>query len=155
MREDDRFDYMRLSRGKANMVRRGLIGWHKFVPVQLDNGSAEEGIEGDSVGVLERWDPPEAKNAVRLPTYDDRQYWLNVLQYGEYRYDRRADTWFGYKIADRLGVSKDDPKRMQAVAAVLDDLIEEGTLKVETRRDERRMLRQFVVPGVLAGVENL
>ena len=33
--------------------------------------------------------------------------------------------------------------------------IEEGTLKVETRRDERRMLRQFVVPGVLAGVENL
>jgi RecA-family ATPase len=30
LREDDRFDYMRLSRGKANMVRRGTIGWYRF-----------------------------------------------------------------------------------------------------------------------------
>jgi hypothetical protein len=155
MREDDRFDYMRLSRGKANMVRRGVIGWYRFSPIELDNGSEEEGIAGDSVGVLERWTPPEAKDAVGLPTHEDREHWLSVLQYGEYRYDRRAENWFGYKIADRLGVGKDDLKRMKAVAAVLDDLIEEGTLKIETRKDQQRKVRQFVVPGVLAGVENL
>jgi hypothetical protein len=152
MREDDRFDHMRLSRGKANMVRRGLIGWYRFVPIELDNGNADEGIDGDSVGVLERWDPPNAQDAVRLPTYEDRQHWLSVLQYDEYRYDRRAQNWFGYKIADRLGVDKGDLKRIQAVMAVLDDLIEEGTFKIETRKDEQRKLRQFVVPGVLAGV---
>ena len=104
--------------------------------------------------MLERWTPPEAENAVRLPTHDDRQFWLNALQYGEYRYDRRSPEWFGYKIADRLGVNKDDAKRMQAVMAVLDDLIDEGTFRIETRKDEQRRPRQFVVPGVLAGVEN-
>jgi hypothetical protein len=153
--EDDRFDYMRLSRGKANMVRRGIIGWYHFIPVELDNGSEAEALAGDSVGVLERWDPPKDSDLVRQATPQDRQYWLGVLQYGEYRYDARSPEWFGLKIAERLGANQKDPKQMKVVAAILDDLIEEGTLQIEERRDEHRKVRQFIVPGVVAGVENL
>jgi hypothetical protein len=153
LREDDRFDYMRLSRGKANMVRRGTIGWYRFVPIELDNGSEDEGVAGDTVAVLERWTPPQDSDLVRQPTYEDRKYWLGALQYGEYRYDSRSPDWFGFKIADRLGADRNDPKQMKVVAAILDDLIEEGTFKIESRKDARRMLREFVVPGVLAGID--
>ena len=153
--EESRFDYMRLSRGKANMVRRGIIGWYQFTAVDLDNGSEEEGIAGDSVGVLRRWDPPKDSELVRQPTYEDRQHLLGALQYGEYRYDPRSPEWFGFKIADRLGADKKEPRQMKVVAAILDDLIEEGTFKIEERRDKERKLREFVVPGILAGVENL
>jgi hypothetical protein len=155
LHEDERFDYMRLSRGKANMVRRGIIGWYHFVPVELDNGSEEEGLSGDSVGVLERWDPPKDSDLVRQITHEDRKYWLAALQYGEYRYDARSPDWFGFKIAERLGANQKDPKQMKVVAAILDDLIEEGTLAVAEKKDEKRRPRQFVVPGVVAGVENL
>jgi hypothetical protein len=153
--EDDRFDYMRLSRGKANMVRRGTIGWYRFVPTELDNGSVEEGIPGDTVAVLNRWDPPKDSDLVRQPTSDDRTYWLHVLKYGEHRYDARSPDWFGFKIAERLGADKKDPRQMKVVTAILDDMIEEGTFKIEAKRDEKRMLKKFVAPGVVAGVESL
>ena len=42
---------------------------------------------------------------------------------------------------------------MKVVAAILDDLIEEGTLKIESKKDAKRMLREFVVPGVLGGLD--
>jgi hypothetical protein len=44
---------------------------------------------------------------------------------------------------------------MKVVAAILDDLIEEGTLQIKEKKDEERKTRKFVVPGVLVGVENL
>ena len=44
---------------------------------------------------------------------------------------------------------------MKVVTAILDDLIEEGTFKIEEKRDDKRRPRQFVVPGVVAGVESL
>jgi hypothetical protein len=92
---------------------------------------------------------------VRQPTYEDRQYWLGALKYGEYRYDSRSPDWFGFKIAERLGADRKDPKQMKVVAAILDDLIEEGTFKVEQRKDKQHKPREFVVPGVLAGVADL
>jgi hypothetical protein len=112
----------------------------------------EEGVAGDTVAVLQRWDPPKDSELVRQPTYEDRQYWLGALQYGEYRYDSRSPDWFGFKIADRLGADKNEPRQMKVVTAILDDLIEEGTFKVVEKKDAKRMLREFVVPGVLAGI---
>jgi hypothetical protein len=44
---------------------------------------------------------------------------------------------------------------MKVVAAILDDLIEDGTLQVKEKKDEHHKMRQFIVPGILAGVENL
>ena len=55
----------------------------------------------------------------------------------------------------RLGADKKDPRQMKVVTAILDDLIEEGTFKIEEKRDDKRRPRQFVVPGVVAGVESL
>jgi len=153
--EDERFDYMKLSRGKANMVRRGVIGWYQFRPVELLNGSEDEGVQGDIVAVLKRWYPPKEGDLVRAPTYEDRQFLVGALQYGEYRYDARSPDWFGFKIAERLGADKKDPRQMKVVTAILDDLIEEGTFKIEEKRDDKRRPRQFVVPGVVAGVESL
>jgi hypothetical protein len=59
---------------------------------------------------------------------------------GEYRYDARSPNWFGFKIAERLGADRKDPKQMKVVAAILDDLIEEGACKSKRKRmrSERR-----------------
>jgi hypothetical protein len=154
-KEEDRFDYMKLSRGKANMVRRGVIGWYQFVPVELDNGVPEDGIAGDTVAILDKWEPPKDSDLVRTPTHEDRVFLVGALQYGEYRYDTRSPNWFGLKIAERLGADKKDLKQMKVVAAILDDLIEDGTLQVKEKKDEHHKMRQFIVPGILAGVENL
>jgi len=111
--------------------------------------------QGDIVAVLKRWYPPKEGDLVRAPTYEDRQFLVGALQYGEYRYDARSPDWFGFKIAERLGADKKDPRQMKVVTAILDDLIEEGTFKIEEKRDDKRRPRQFVVPGVVAGVESL
>jgi hypothetical protein len=112
-------------------------------------------MPGDTVAVLDKWEPPKDSDVVRTPTHEDRTFLVGSLQYGEYRYDARSPNWFGFKIAERLGADRKDPKQMKVVAAILDDLIEEGTLQIKEKKDEERKTRKFVVPGVLAGVENL
>jgi hypothetical protein len=74
--DGDRFDYFKVTKGKANMTRSGPGKWYRFVSVELPNGDSEAGIPGDSVGVLEGWDPPNTKVAL---TDDDRAYFRTLV----------------------------------------------------------------------------
>jgi hypothetical protein len=56
---DDRCDYVRLDRGKVNIIRKaGAADWFRLVDVPLNNGS-EMYPNGDHVQTVEVWDPPE------------------------------------------------------------------------------------------------
>jgi AAA domain/DnaB-like helicase N terminal domain len=56
---DDRCDYVRLDRGKVNIIRKaGAADWFRLADVPLNNGS-EMYPNGDHVQTVEVWDPPE------------------------------------------------------------------------------------------------
>jgi DNA polymerase I-like protein with 3'-5' exonuclease and polymerase domains len=55
---DERKDYVRLDRAKANIVRRSIkASWFRMVSVQLGNAT-EHYPEGDEVQAIEPWIPP-------------------------------------------------------------------------------------------------
>jgi hypothetical protein len=57
---DERKDYVRLDRAKANIVRRSIKAlWLHMVSVRLDNATALY-PDGDEVQAIEGWIPPEA-----------------------------------------------------------------------------------------------
>jgi hypothetical protein len=56
---DDRCDYVRLDRGKVNIVRKaGAADWYRLVDVPLKNVT-EMYPSGDHVQTVEVWKPPE------------------------------------------------------------------------------------------------
>jgi hypothetical protein len=55
--EDRRFRFFRVDDGKANLAPRAeAADWHELVSVDLDNGGPFD--EGDSIGVVTRFEPP-------------------------------------------------------------------------------------------------
>jgi hypothetical protein len=143
--ELDRFNYVRLDRGKANMGRTGQICWLKFETVTLSNGDEDE--PGDDVGVITRWEPPD----MRVPLTDaDRDHFRSVVQKANHwRADPRADKWFGHIIAYRFGLDIDKPADRRRITAAWQQLLKERVLGVEERLDEKSRPREFVVPGGL------
>ena len=141
----DRLNYVRLDRGKANMSRIGLICWLKFETVRLDNGDEEAGEPGDDVGVMTRWDPPDLR--IVLSDADRKHFQTVIAANPEWRADNRADKWVGHLIAHRFGLDADSPPDRRRIMATWRQLVQEGTLAVEERLDDKRRARDFVVPG--------
>jgi hypothetical protein len=56
--EDERKQYVRLDKAKANIVRAMKAWWFKLVSVNLDN-KTEKYPDGDDVQAIEKWDPPD------------------------------------------------------------------------------------------------
>jgi RecA-family ATPase len=54
--DDNRKDYFRVDRVKANNARKSDVVWRKFVEVMLPNGTLDQ--DGDSVGVVTEWKCP-------------------------------------------------------------------------------------------------
>jgi hypothetical protein len=55
---NDRKDYVRLDKAKANMVRAQKARWFRLVNIPLGNATKEY-PEGDDVQAIEKWEPPE------------------------------------------------------------------------------------------------
>jgi hypothetical protein len=55
---DDRKDYVRLDKAKANMVRATKARWFRLVSIPLGNATPEY-PEGDDVQAIEKWEPPD------------------------------------------------------------------------------------------------
>jgi hypothetical protein len=71
----ERENYFRVTKGKANMTRRGVSRWYRFNSVTLPNGDPDQDIPGDEVGVLEAWQAPSLDVPITL---EDRQ-WVREL----------------------------------------------------------------------------
>src|SRR5262249_55006756 len=133
------------------MVRGGPGRWYRFVSVELPNGDPEAGIPGDSVGVLEGWEPPNTRVVL---TDDDRTYFRTLIMgNANYRDDIRSKQWFGIAIARRLSLDLDTKIGRTRAKNVLASLIERRDLAIEERLDERRHPRNFIVVGDRLGLK--
>jgi AAA domain len=148
--ELERENYFRVTRGKANMVRRGVSQWYRFDNVTLPNGNPEEDIPGDDVGVLSTWVPPE----LDVPINNDLRQWVRTLVTANplLRQDAQAKNWVGKPLGAQLGLSPENRIDRARVKRVVAKLIEEGTLRVVERLDEKgRQQRNFLAAGTTYG----
>src|SRR5262249_61757254 len=113
-----------------------------------ENGSPEEGIPGDVIGVLKSWKPPQATDPVGMFSGEDKEFWVGLLLKDSiYRYDAQSPAWFGRKIAERLGLDLKKVKHLKMASSILDELVENGTFRLRERRDQNGRVRKGVEAG--------
>ena len=121
--------------------------WMELASVALGNGegaagSMDRAMNGDSVGVVTRWEIPEA--SASLPS-DERSVALGLIAAGSWRRDVRAgEAWVGVPISRALGLDVGDETDRARVKAVISEWIKGGVLREVTRLDAKRMARTFV-----------
>ena len=116
--------------------------WVHLVPVELPN--SESSHSGDSVQAAEAWDYPQPFDGV---TADDMRWIREQARQGNYRHDWRSPDWIGRPLAQRLNLDPDDDRDRKRLDAVLRVWIANGVLAIETRKDEARRDRQYIIPG--------
>ena len=127
--------------------------WMELASVALGNGegaagSMDRAMNGDSVGVVTRWEIPEA--SASLPS-DERSVALGLIAAGSWRRDVRAgEAWVGVPISRALGLDVGDETDRARVKAVISEWIKAGTLREVTRLDAKRMQKTFVEVSDLA-----
>jgi hypothetical protein len=139
--EDDRRLHVRVSNGKANMGPLGKATWFKLKIENLPNG--------DEIACASPWTPP---NPFQDVTTADMHKCRALAQTGAYRADSRSPDWIGYMVAEVLNINVvpgADNKRedLARLKQILKTWFKNGVLKTESREDENRHKRQFVVPG--------
>ena len=107
------------------------------------------GTDGDSVGVVEKWTPPDppGETVEELKTVQ-----IALMECDGARDDVRAENWVGHVIATVLGLADYGPGTAgrAVVLARLKGWLDSGALVAVMRNDEKRMPRRFIVHGVLA-----
>jgi hypothetical protein len=100
---DDPATYFAINRDKANLAPVGNRVWRRMASVHLANG--------DSVGVAEVWEWPDAFDGVSVEALLSVQRALDGKQL---RYSDQADDWAGVTVAEVLDLdAKADRKRIR------------------------------------------
>jgi hypothetical protein len=132
--------YFRSFNGKLNFappVHRS--DWFELTSVHLENG-----FPGDDVGVVARWLPPDVRT-VPLPPEVVVAIKAAVGIAPRWRKDVRAGMWVGEAVAAAAGLSVATAADRVAVRALVDRLIESGTLRVEEGKTRNRDVALFVI----------
>jgi hypothetical protein len=136
---DERRRYLRISRDKANLVPPSKATWMRLASVELPNGDGSR--PGDNVQAVEAWDYPQPFDGV---TTDDMRWAREEIRRKAYRTSSRSPEWFGYALAERLGLGIGDPETTHDRR----DLNEKGN-----RKRIFEIIRVWVANGVLAREE--
>lgn len=142
---DDRRRYFRVSNDKTNRAPAEGGDWFHMASVRLGNGGPDG---GDSVGVVERWIPPEI-----AVTFGDevRQKIQAEIRSGEWRTHHTAKDWAGYAVAKIIGVDTSVSAGRTQTIALLKDMIAKRQLRSEQRLDASRHMREFIAVGEQGG----
>ncbi len=151
-------DRSRLSYFKADMLGSSMIkptaalDWYRFVSVDLMNGPPDEltgaPTEGDSVGVVEKWQ--YTKLILELSIDDMRDAVAALHVDAPWRYNGRAAKWAGLAIARAAGVDVTDATVKARIAALIEEWIKDGTLeKYQEKDDDQRRTKVFVRPTMV------
>ncbi len=139
--EENRHRYIRVGNDKSNRAPAGEAEWFRLVSVKLANGGPEG---GDSVGVVERWNPPDTSVAVDDETRAKVQA---EIASREWRTHHAATDWAGQAVAKVIGADLDAPMEKRRVKSLLQDMLAKGELRSEQRKDASRKLKEFIVVG--------
>jgi hypothetical protein len=90
---DDGCSYFSIDRDKANLAPEGVREWRKISPFTLANG--------DSVGVCEKWEWPDAFSDINLEATLRCQ---QAIEGKNLRFSDQAIDWVGVTISNELGL---------------------------------------------------
>lgn len=132
--------YFREFNGKRNFAPPSdQSTWYRLVGVEIENGGP---LFGDSVGVVETWLHPGAKETELSPELIERIR-AEVGTELKWREHSSADAWVGKGIAPALGLNADEDK--EEIKAVVRKLIKAGVLRIVSGRNAKREIKAFVV----------
>jgi len=135
--EREFWQYSREADSKDNLAPPSRdSSWRKMVSVEIANG--------DSIGVMEAWQWPDAFDDV---TAADLAHVQNLIRDGEWREDVRSKQWVGLAVAQVLGLDERDEAVKSKIKTMLQTWIDNKELKVVERPDAQRHLRKFVEVG--------
>jgi len=138
---DQRRSYFRADNGKANLAPPPEgASWFRMASVKLGNG--RNGSEGDWVGVVTPWSPPDPFEGV---SGDHLLAVQKLIAGGSWRENHQANDWAGRAVAEALSLDADDRRDRQRIKGLLATWIKTGALvrvlgRDATTRKERPMI---------------
>jgi|EndMetStandDraft_7_1072992.scaffolds.fasta_scaffold13435_2 hypothetical protein len=137
---DHHWRYFSVDDGKANMAPLGERRWFKLESVSLGNSTVLH-PEGDSVGVVTAWTPPNHMDGI---TGTDFDRCAAAIRAGRWKENVQANDWAGKAVAKVLGLDLDTKADKAKVKALLDFWIKSGSLVVVEEKNEHREMKKFV-----------
>ena len=134
--------YFRADDGKANMAPAEVARWYHLASVDLGNATGD--LPSDHVAVVEVWKWPDPLAEL---TKRDLHEVQNRVANGDARLDAQAKGWVGNIVGDVLGLNVADARARAKIKSIVKIWIKNGALRVVTRPDERRRMKQFVTTG--------
>lgn len=129
--------FFRVFDDKSNMAPPPEISeWHELRNVMLPNG--------DHVGVVTRWAPPDAFAGVSL---NDLKLVQKGIYAGDFREDIRSPEWAGTVVAQVLGIDIEGPPGRARVKQLLAKWIDAGALRIEIGKNDQRKRMTFIRVG--------
>ncbi len=133
--------YFRSFSGKRNFAPHiDDSDWFYIESVALNNGPPNYPIDGDSIGVVEIWEPPSVEITPEMI-----EQIREMLASGQWRESVQAAMWAGKGIAPIVNLDPDSDRAQ--IKALISDLIRDGVLMTVTGKDEKRKDKLFIVPG--------
>jgi hypothetical protein len=132
--------YFRTSNDKDNLnPPMEKADWFKIESVDLGNG--DQWGDGDSVGVVTKWELPGALAGVTAADFDKV---ATVIRGGKWRHSPQANDWVGKAVAEALDLDVDDKTHVAKIKRMLSAWYASKSLLVVEREDESRRSRKFV-----------
>ncbi|WP_235524147.1 AAA family ATPase [Sphingomonas sp. Leaf33] len=134
---------------KANRAPAEDAQWYRLASQNVDNSIGQDdpfGEEGDSVGVVTRWSPPDAFDGV---TADHLYRVQQRIETGQWRADVQAKEWVGKAVAEVLDLSAESEAKADRakINALLRTWLATGALIKVEGKDAKSMPRTFVEVG--------
>ncbi|WP_084799951.1 AAA family ATPase [Bradyrhizobium sp. Ai1a-2] len=138
---DHHWRYFSVDDGKANMSPLGERKWFKLASVSLGNRT-DLYPEGDSVGVVTTWKPPNHLDGVTGADFDNA---AREIRPGNWKENIQAKDWVGKPIAKALKLNLTVKADKAKVRGLIDAWVKAGSLVVVEEKDpERRERKKFV-----------
>lgn len=135
---------------KANRAPAEEAQWFRLASQNVENSTGQDdpfGDEGDSVGVVTRWTPPDAFEGI---TIDHLRRVQQAVAAGEFKAHHSASDWVGNAVAGVLGVDAQDKAHRARILKMIAAWESNGALRVEERKDQNRQMKKFMVVGKAA-----
>ncbi|WP_260598297.1 AAA family ATPase [Sphingomonas endolithica] len=135
---------------KANRAPAEEAQWFRLASQNVDNSTGHDdpfGDEGDSVGVVTRWMPPDAFEGI---TVDHLRRVQEAVSAGEYKAHHSATDWVGNAVAEVLGLDPRDKGDRGRILRMVCTWEANGALRVEERKDHNRQMKKYMVVGKAA-----
>lgn len=129
--------FFRMMSDKPNMAPPSdLSDWHEIKNILLPNG--------DHVGVVTSWSPPDAFDGV---SSSDLLRVQQKIHAGDWREDIRSPSWAGNAVAEVLGLDVEAVATRHKIKTLLKTWIMNGALRVDVVADDKRRERRVVRVG--------